>query len=145
MDGVSLKASEANDFFKWTSFTTVCRQSNAITADQSFGKYAQVNKTVIYVFRFRAGGAGTAGNRIEIDLPVTAASSSVRVIGSALFNDQSASDWITCNAVQFSTTRLAFLTNTGTSLTSYLGTTNGPAITVAINDFLGGVVSYEAA
>jgi hypothetical protein len=146
VDGVSLKASELNDFFISTSVVPTLRQNVTITgiAGNSIS-YFVVNK-VVYGF-FRAGGnsAGTAGNRIEVDLPVTAASSSVRVIGSGFFRDASPVSVRVVRIVQVSTTRMAFLTDTATSLTSYLGTTNGPAVTLAANDYVCGSFVYEAA
>lgn len=146
VNGVSLKASEANDFFTEVAFTPVLRQSNVITAGNRNGAYFQVNKLVICSFLFGAGGPGTGSNRIELDLPVTAASSSVEVIGQGFYFDAGAADPIILfRIVQFSTTRAAFLTDSGTSMTSYLGLANGPAITVANTDALLGTFIYEAA
>lgn len=145
VDGVSLKASEANDFFAWTVFTPVLRQSNVVTLTQAIGQYARVNSVVIASFFVRAGGNGTSNNRIEIDLPVAAASTNRRIIGCGHVVDANLSDYFLISAVQYSTTRVAFLSNTGTSLTSYVGTTNGPAMTLANDDRIQCLLVYEAA
>ena len=145
VDGVSLKASEANDFFEWTVFTPVLRQSNVVSLNQAIGQYARVNDVVIAAIFVQANAGGTLNNRIEIDLPVAAASTNRRVIGFGATRDSSASDFFLVSAVQYSTTRVAFLSNTGTSLTSYVGTTNGPAITLANGDSIQCLLTYEAA
>ena len=155
VDDVSLKASELNGFLKPTLSVPVMRQSNVILPQPAnatsapFGVYFQVNKLVIYVWRFQANensGFGTGGNAIELDLPVTAASNSVRVIGTGFYGDNSASPpFFRMSVVQFSATRARFMTGSATSLTSYLGLTNGPALTVSNNDRFNGVIMYEAA
>jgi hypothetical protein len=146
VDGVSLKAAEANDFLSWVSFTPSATQGGAaIGVDVAIGRYAVVNKLVMCHFVIDFNGTGVAGNRIEVTLPITALSSSARVIGTGYFWDASATDIIRAVPLQYSTTKVAFLTNTGTSLTSYLGTTNGPAVTIADNDFLSALIFYEAA
>mgnify|MGYP000293565503 CR=1 FL=1 len=147
VDGTSLKASELNDLFRQKSDAsgTPVYQSGIVTQGAGSLRYFTVAKFVIGFFYASISGAGTAGNRIEAALPVTAASSSVRVIGSGLFRDNSPLGFRAIRVVQYSTTRMAFLTDTATSLTSYLGTTNGPAVTLANNDQLFGSFIYEAA
>ncbi len=146
VDGVSLKASELNDFFERSVVVPTLRQNVTITGIAGNDMFYYVVNKVVYGF-LRVGGnsAGTAGTRIEVDLPVTAASSSVRVIGSGYFRDASPVSVRVVRIVQVSTTRMAFLTDTATSLTSYLGTTNGPAVTLAANDYIGGSFVYKAA
>jgi hypothetical protein len=146
VDGVSLKASELNDFFASKVIVPTLRQGVTITGIQGNNIFYYVVNKVVYGF-FTVGGnsAGTAGTRIEVDLPVTATSSSVRVIGSGFFRDASPVSVRVVRIVQVSTTRMAFLTDTATSLTSYLGTTNGPAVTLAANDYVCGSFVYKAA
>lgn len=155
VDDVSLKASELNGFLKPTLSVPVLRQSNVIlpqpanSVSAPYGVYFQVNKLVIYVWRFQSNdssGTGTGGNAIELDLPVTAASNSVRVIGSGFYVDLGAvPPFFRMSVVQFSTTKARFITGSATSLTSYLGLTNGPALTVANGDRFNGMIVYEAA
>lgn len=146
VDGTTLKASELNDLFKKTSFVPVLRQSNTVSTETNRrGLYFSVNKVVVADVYVSATTGGTPNNAMEIDLPVTAASSSIRVIGHGHFRDSSASDFILVRAVQVSTTRMAFITETSDSLTAYLGTTNGPAITLASGDILTITIQYEAA
>jgi hypothetical protein len=146
VDNTTLKASELNDFFPSVSVIPVVRQpgSLAITAAR-YGKYFVVNKTVFYVGHMILNGAGTAGQRVEVDLPVAAASSSVRVIGHGYINDFSANRIYRCSVVQFSTTRAAFLSNDATSLTAYFGTSGGPNIALASSDVVSINICYEAA
>lgn len=146
VNGVPLKASELNDFFKVTTSLPTIRQSNTVTLNANAqGRYFQVNKTVLYGFYGQCESAGTVGNRIEVDLPVTAATNSVRVIGTGFFKDSSAVDCLLVRVVQVSTTRAAFLTEQTNSLTAFLGQTNGPAITLASGDILSCTFQYEAA
>jgi hypothetical protein len=150
VDGVSLKAAEFNQLLVSVSSTPVIRQSNLVSTNTSLtqGKYFLVNKLVIYNFRWVSGvsGTGTASNRIELDLPVAAASNSMRVIGSGYYIDQSESPSAFRMAIiQFSTTRAAFLSETTTSLATNIGQTNGPAVTIAPTDSFVGTIMYEAA
>jgi len=151
VDGVSLKASELNDLLVSVSSTPVIRQSSIITQTNTSltrGRYFVVNKLVIYNFRWVSGvsGTGVANNRVELDLPVTAASNSMRVIGSGYYLDQSETPSAFRMAItQFSTTRAAFLSETTTSLATYIGQTDGPGVTIAPTDSFVGTIMYEAA
>jgi hypothetical protein len=146
VDDTTLKAAELNDFFPSVSVVPVLRQPSSVTITAArYAKYFVVNKTVFYVAHMILFAGGTGGQRIEVDLPVAAASSSVRVIGHAYINDDSANRIYRCSVVQFSTTRAAFLSNDATSLTAYLGTSGGPNIALANNDVVSINICYEAA
>lgn len=147
VDGVSLKASELNDFFVNTAFTPVFRQSATINISSSarFSSYQKVNKIVFYSAKVNVTGAGTANNRIEMDLPVAAAANSERIIGGGHIFDDSTTDIIRVAAVRVSTTRVAFLSDLSTSLTTYLGQTGGPTLTIASGDRFSIFIAYEAA
>jgi len=149
VDGVSLKAAEVNNFLVWTSFTPVLKQNVTVGISTSFkiAEYAQVNKLVVVIFSFRVanGQAGTANNAIQIDLPVTASSASMRVIGRAWLKDISTTDSILAVPVLNSTTTFRFLANAGTSLTSYVGLTGAPTLTLEQQDSMQGYLIYEAA
>jgi hypothetical protein len=146
VDNVSLKASELNDCFKLTSFSPVVRQSVVVDqTNNSKGSYFQVNKIVICSIRCPFQSSGTLNSRIELDLPVTAASSSVRVIGGGRIRDVTLNDFLLLRAVQISTTRVAFLSDTTNSLSTYLGQTDGPNMQLENGDNLIIYLMYEAA
>ena len=150
VDGVSLKAVEVNDFFVWTTFTPVLKQSNTVgikSSPNSLGRYARVNKLILVNIRCGVSDAstGTANNAIEINLPVAAATTSSRVVGRALITDFSPQDYILGVPVLNSTTTVRFLANAGTSLTSYVGLTGAPTLTLAENDSVSCFLMYEAA
>lgn len=145
VDAVSLKASELNTLFQRTAFNPVMRQSNTISQSGA-AFYFQVNKVVVCTINFIAGSTGTAGNQVELDLPVTSSSGASRVIGYGYFFDFGAANPVRIlRVVRISTTRVAFLTETATTMTQYLGLTNGPAITIASNDRVFCTFAYEAA
>ena len=145
-DDTTLKASELNEFFPSVTVFPIIRQSGTLaTLNSRYGRYFVVNKTVFYVAHMILSQNGTGGQRVEIDLPVTAASSSVRVIGHGYINDDSANRIYRCSVVQFSTTRAALLSNDATSLTAYFGTTGGPNTGLAVDDAVGINICYELA
>lgn len=148
VDDVSLKASELNSFFDKQTFTPVLKQSNTLTfSSLNFeGEYCKVNKTVFCKIRIgNVTGTGTANNRITLDLPLTAATNDVRVIGSGLIEDDSASNVFRVAVVKYSTTQVAFLAGDSTSLTVYVGQTGGPTLTLASQDQIDVIFVYEAA
>lgn len=153
VDGQTLTASEANDFLEWKTFpTAVLYQPSQVLVSGSGSEavsawYAVVNKTVYYHVRLTCnGGSGTANTRIEVNLPVTAAANSVRVIGTgSAYDSLSPSAGYRLAVVRVSTTRVAFLANASASLTTYLGQTNGPTLTLADNDMISFTCVYEAA
>jgi hypothetical protein len=150
VDGVSLKAAEANDFFVWTTFTPVLKQSNTVNIQgfpSTVGRYARVNKLILVNIRCAVSPAstGTANNAIEINLPVAAATTSSRVVGRVSFSDFSPSNRFVGVAVLNSTTTVRFLANAGTSLTSYVGLTGAPTFTLAESDSVSCFLMYETA
>jgi hypothetical protein len=147
VDDVSLKFSEVNDFFtaQTEPFPVLTQGVNVTYGNDRLMAYYKVNKFVHGNFYLNATTSGTLNSRIEVSLPVTAASSSVRLIGEALIYDISAVSYRICRIVQISTTRMAFLTDSATSLTTYLGQTNGPNTRLALNDILWGSFRYESA
>jgi len=145
VDGATLKATELNDLLKRTQFVPVVRQPNSITITSSVGFYQQVNKLVFCQIKLRLTNPGTVNTRIEVDLPVTAATNSERVVGFGFIEDDSANDVLRVAVVRVSTTRVAFLAEGSTSLTTYVGQTGGPTLTLESNDDLGFNIVYEAA
>ena len=145
VNGVSLKAAEANDFLKWTAFTGVLKQSVTLGTGTNRCRYARVNDLVIVSMYFTVLGAGTANNRIEINLPITASTTSSRTIGFGSLRDQSALTTYLAVPVLNSTTTMVFLSSSATSLTTYVGMTNGPALQLAADDQVQTTIVYEAA
>lgn len=145
VNGVSLKAAEVNDFFVWTTFTGVLKQPGTLSTSNNVCRYARVNDLVHVSYWFIALSAGTASNSVEVNLPITAATTSSRTVGFGSIRDDSTSTTYNVVPVLNSTTTVRFLTSSATSLTSYFGLTNGPAITLASGDSLTFSVVYEAA
>jgi hypothetical protein len=148
VDDVSLKATELNDCFRLSSTVPSLTQSAtmALSTTSSRASAFTVNKLVIFTCYLQIqSGSGSSGTRIEVSLPVTAASNSVRVIGGGRFVDSSTTEETLLRAVQVSTTKIAFLTETTNSLTAYLGQTNGPNTALATSDVIQCFVMYEAA
>ena len=145
VNGVSLKAAEANDFLTWTTFTGVLKQSVTVSTSTNRCRYARVNDLVIVSIFFTVSSGGTANNRIEINLPITAATASSRTIGFGLLRDQSALTTYLAVPVLNSTTTMVFLSSSATSLTTYVGMTNGPALQLAADDTVNTTIVYQAA
>lgn len=144
VDGVSLKASEVNDFFVWTTFTGVLKQGVTVATSSNASRYARVNDLIHVCYSLKSGGLGTTG-AIEVDLPITAVSAAARTVGFGIFFDSDTSTTYSIVPALNSTTTVRFLTSSATSLTSYLGLANGPLITLANNDELQFSIVYEAA
>ena len=146
VDGVSLKAAEVNDFFVWTSFTGVVKQNKTVGASTNRCRYAKVNKLIHVTYNFAFNDFGNAGFAVEVNLPFNAPSSSSRVVGFGTMSDASTLTSYELVPVLSSTTAVRFLTSTATSLTSYFGLTNGPAITLdSDNDSINFSIVYETA
>jgi hypothetical protein len=140
VDGVTLKASEANDFFKKATVSTGITQG--VTPGQNTStRYFVVNKLVVVVGRasFSTPG-GTSGSVVEMTLPVTASSGSFRVIGSARYEDFVNDVVYVLRIVKTSTTKAQFLSEGGTSLTDRFGI--NPAVTIQTGSF-GSTLSYH--
>lgn len=139
VDGNTLKASEANDFFKKVTVSTGITQG--VTPGQSTQtKYFVVNKLVVVVGRAQFSGGGTPGSAIEMTLPVTASSGAFRVIGAATYNNVVGDLQYVLSVVKTSTTKAQFLSDAGTSLTDRFG--NNPAVTIQSGSF-GSVMTYQ--
>ena len=145
VDSTTLKATELNGLLDLVLFEPVVRQSSVIATTSENGYYWQVNKLVCVSYRFSISGTGTAGQPILVELPVTAASNSVRIVGTGIFEDDSAANMRLLRVVQYSTTRAAFLTGEATNITAYFGATNGPNTALASGDNLNFTIMYEAA
>lgn len=71
----------------WTAYTPTVTQSATITKSVTYGFYMRVGRTIHGVFFLTASSAGTAGNNVQVGLPVAAYSSSPSnlVIGTGQF------------------------------------------------------------
>lgn len=147
VDGASLKASEINTLLVSTTFTPVIRQSASLTLRETYAVYQKVSNTVLCQFAGEIfSSAAVANNRIEFDLPVTAATNSVRAIGSGFIYDAGSTDILRVVVVRISTTRAAFIGNLNVSLTAYLGESSvTPTITLEPGDLFSLNIQYEAA
>jgi hypothetical protein len=153
VDGVALTAAEANNMFAGGGATA----SNLFlfqgaTKDWRLSIVTSnvllVNKFVrfhVYINLSNQDTVGDSNTRIEHVFPVDAASGSMRVVGSGVFFDGSANVMRRAVAVKVSSTRMAFLAEGSTSLSTYLGQTGGPTLTLDPSDFVSINVCYEAA
>lgn len=146
VDGVTLTAAEANDFLPWTAYTATLRQGTVTSSSSS--AYAIVNNFVYVYASISVVNNGTANTLILVDMPTTAATNSVRVIGSGYYSKANTpssptNDFFRLAVVQYSTTRFAFLTETTTSLTTYWGQTNGPGTQLLNLDGISFFACYE--
>lgn len=145
VDGVTFKASEANDFLVWTSFTPQIFQGGAALGllGGARSSYARVNDLIIYQLTVTMStSSASAGSAIEALLPINASADTPRVIGSGFILGSSNLDRFA--VVRQSATRVRFLSDTTTSLTTFIGQTNGPAITLTGNQIQFSIM-YEAA
>lgn len=142
VDGVTLKASEANDFFIEKGASTGITQG--VTPVQNIStRYFVVNKLVVVVGNTFFSGGGTPGSVIEMTLPVTASSGASRVIGSAKYQDLVNDVIYVLRIVRTSTTKAQFLSEGGTSLTDRFGI--NPAVTIQAGGvgFSGSTFTYK--
>ena len=142
VDGVTLKASELNNFLSRTTYTPVATQGVPLTFSAQ-SRYYVVNKVVFWNGNFTFSSAGTASNALVFNLPVTASSGSFRAIGFCRFFDDNTTDVKLLTVVKASTTTIQFLSNDGTSLTNRFGV--NPAVTIANDDVIAFNIVYEAA
>jgi hypothetical protein len=143
VDNVTLKADEANDFFKTVSSTVTASQGVDLTIGNIVSRYYKVNKIIIWVFNCTIATAGTASNNLIVGLPVTASSGSFRCVGFARYFDSSAGQVYVLTPVKTSTTQIQFYADSGNSLTNRFGIS--PAVTAASPDSIAGWIMYEAA
>lgn len=146
-DNSTLKASELNDFFRFTNFTPTFKQSNTLPNTTFYARYFQVNKIVVVNFAWANNSLtqGISNNRIELTLPITALSRNVCHLGSGHYWDNNATNMIRISAVQFNTTTVAFLADDATSITNYLGLTGSAVSQSEGLDRISCTFVYEAA
>ena len=145
VDGVSLKAVEANDFLTWTTFTPVLKQSGNLSFSTRTCRYAKVNKFVIASYYFVISSSGTTGVEIIGDLPVNAVSTSIEACGIGRIFDTSITTNYQPIPVINTTSTFSFISSLSTSLTDYVGKTGVLPIQLASGDEVAAILFYEAA
>ena len=131
------------------SYTPTLTQSNAVAKTVTYAKYQQVNKIVHVEFQMIVSGTGTAGNKIEISLPITPFSNGANVftgVGNGNIFDASSTNVYPGLIVLFGTTSVTF-TNTSNIYVNglqYLGINQFTAA-LAAGDFVAGSFTYQAA
>lgn len=122
--------------------STTCTQSGAITLSNSYNRYMQIGKTVVWSFQCSySSGTGTSANSLTITPPVAPVSSSSQNLGSGVIYDSSATtaypgSWISVGA---STCQFRGL-STQNAFWGY-----APSVAFTTGDTLGGVLIYEVA
>lgn len=125
----------------WTSFTPTLAQNGAKSTSTNSFAYARVGGRCIDVDgQITCTQAGTAGNKITLSLPVTAASRYVAAtpIGSAFYNDGAA--WRIGNAVIDTTTTVAIQLDNQSNVYGIV-----PSIATANGHKIGLKLRYEIA
>lgn len=140
-DNTVLPASTLNTIgAAWESFTPVVTQGATITTSINYCKYARIQKIVIYSFNILLTSAGTAGNGIQITLPIAAATNSRPSTGASFYDASAGTSYL--NVFYFATSTTAQFINAASGATTFGA---APAVTVANGDYIFGTVTYEAA
>jgi hypothetical protein len=127
----------------WTSFTPTLTQSGAVTKTVTRAKYTKVGRLVTVSYDLACTGAGTAANRIDIGVPLTAAYANDNIIGAGYVFDLSANLVYAGAATQVTTTTFAIYLGSG-AVANRLGVA-GMTAALAAGDTITATVQYEAA
>jgi hypothetical protein len=150
VSGAVLTAAQMNSIGEaGISYTPTLTQSNVVAKTVSFAKYQQVNKIVRVEFQLIVTGTGTAANRIDLTLPVTAANNGGNVFigfGNGNVYDASSTFVYPAQIIFFTTTNVSFTTTSVATAngTQYLGISQFTAA-LAAGDYVAGSFIYEAA
>lgn len=126
----------------WPSWTPTLTQTGAVTKTVTYARYMKVGRTTIAAFDLAVTGTGTASAAVTVSLPVTAATSSLKVGAGSIF-DTSAGTQFKGVVELASTTTLAFVP-TETTVNNNLGATSFTAA-LASGDLVRGFAIFEAA
>lgn len=129
-----------NSFGAWSAWTPVWTQSATITKTIVLARYFQFGKLVIARAVMTATSGGTAGQVVNVSIPVTAQGSG-GTVGNFVIQDASPNTFYAGTVVMATTTTLGFVVD-GTAGNLFGAT---PAITTASGDGLSFTVFYEAA
>lgn len=128
----------------WTTYTPTLVQSGAVTKTVTYGAYTKVGRTVTFQVTLTCTGAGSAANPVTIGLPVTAAKSTLVVIGSGWIFDASAVLMYRAVTEIVTATTVSLRSTVGTTATAFLGADQFTAA-LASGDILTCTGTYESA
>lgn len=124
----------------WSDFTPVITQGTTPTFTKNYSKFTRMGRTILWNFGLTLTGAGTAGNRVGITIPVTAAAAVVGMdIGIARVYDQ-APGTLYDGVVNLTTSTGIFISTQWSDVWGVL-----PNLALASGDIIRGSVQYEAA
>lgn len=124
----------------WETWTPVIKQPGVITTTISFARYARIQKIVVASFALTITGTGTAGQSLDISLPLTS-NNTVFSQGSFSLFDTSATTSYAGSFYHFNTTNAFILGDWAAN--GVWGTV--PNLAVANGDQFRGTMIYEAA
>lgn len=106
--GDILTADDLNAIGTWTNYVPVLTQNVSRTATVNSASYCQINKFCVVNVDLTCTTTGSA-NTITVSLPVdTAVTSGSPVLGSGVFFDTSASDYILVTCIRDSNSAISF-------------------------------------
>jgi hypothetical protein len=137
----------------WTTFTPVIRQSGSLTLTDYGSAYNDNNGLITVIFSLVMGAAGTSNTKIQLDLPVTASSTTPQFYadqqpaGVCNIFDQSANVYYKGFIGIESTTRAVFTSGLNKSLANATWGFTGSdfAIALASSDLIMGTFQYRKA
>jgi hypothetical protein len=128
----------------WISYTPTLSQSANVTFTTNESRYKLLdNNTVVYAFHLTCTSAGTAGNAIQLTLPLDSSwARTYSSIGDALILKVSGALIYSCSVALTATSpgAIRFFAGSGTTA-NYVGI--APAITLASTDEISGTVTYR--
>jgi hypothetical protein len=129
--GDVLTADDLNAIGTWQTYVPVLTQNVTRTATVTSASYCQINKFCVVNVDLTCTTTGSA-NTISVSLPVnTAANSGAPVLGSGVFFDTSASDYILVTCVRGTSSTVSFYKDLdGGALNTTLG--NGDVISFSL-------------
>ena len=122
------------------NYTPVVKQSNTVTATVIRGRYQQIGKLVHVYFKISVTGTGTAGQAVNVSLPITSATTDI-ACGSGGIYDASTTTMYAGWYYLLSTTTVALAGDWATN--SLWG--GVPNIAIANGDVFYATLTYEAA
>lgn len=126
----------------WETWTPTVTQSATVTCTNTLSRYGRIQKIIFATTYLTVTGAGTAGNNVLVSLPVNVQTFSGQIIGTGFVYDASATTVynVTAYPASSSTVNLMYTPNlTGGGFGS------NPAVTLAVNDQIRLMFTYEAA
>ena len=134
-----LLASKLNEIGAvWENYTPTLTQSATVTKTIVIARYCQFQKTIIGQLVLNATSAGTAGNAVQIGLPIAARTAGA-VLGSGYIYDSSTNTIYGGPFYAFSGTTMAMFYQTGNPWGI------SPNIALANTDQISMIFSYEIA